>query len=143
MFLRTRPHSQSQDKDKAIFLCSPARDSWRCAWPFWLRLRPWARRKPVGSRSKTTRKKTIVVQEFIAPQREEGDRKAIQAAERASHSVSFRTTPGIKNYEICDARGNPLASGPLSCKKDSQSFSITATPQGKVTVMPVVEAKKP
>jgi hypothetical protein len=55
----------------------------------------------------------------------------------------FQNVPGIKSYEVLDAANTaqPIWSGPLNCKADSQSFSVTAF-QGKVGVIQVPEKKK-
>lgn len=55
----------------------------------------------------------------------------------------FQNMPGIKNYEVFDAT-NPRAtiwSGSLSCKADSQTFSVTVV-QGKVGIFQIPEPKK-
>lgn len=56
----------------------------------------------------------------------------------------FQNTPGVKSYEVLDAGAPPatLWSGNLSCKADSQSFSLT-TVNGKMGVFQIPEPKKP
>ena len=55
----------------------------------------------------------------------------------------FQNTPGVKNYEVFDASNPPATiwSGSLSCKADTQAFSV-AIVQGKVGVFQIPEPKK-
>ncbi len=55
----------------------------------------------------------------------------------------FQNTAGTKTYEVVDAANTAtsLWSGPLNCKADTQSFSVTST-KGTVTVTPIPEPPK-
>lgn len=55
----------------------------------------------------------------------------------------FQNTPGEKCYEVYDvaAPNVPAWAGKLNCKGDTQSFSVAPTPQGRVGVAPIPEAK--
>jgi hypothetical protein len=87
--------------------------------------------------------KTIVVQEFIIVngKKVSGKPYKLQAGESYRE---FQNTPGIKNYDIYDVNNpnTPVWSNPLSCKADTQSFSVVLL-QGKVLVTQVQEPKKP
>jgi hypothetical protein len=56
----------------------------------------------------------------------------------------FQNTPGIKSYEILDPGPPPalLGSGNLSCKADTQAFSISVV-NGKIAVSQIADPKKP
>ncbi len=56
----------------------------------------------------------------------------------------FQNTPGVKTYEVFDASNPnaPVWNGPLPCKGDTQSFSVT-TFQNKVGVFQIPDPKKP
>jgi hypothetical protein len=56
----------------------------------------------------------------------------------------FQNMPGNKNYEIFTAGPPPapLWSGTLSCKADTQAFSVTVA-NGKAGVVPIPDPKKP
>lgn len=87
--------------------------------------------------------KAIVVQEVIVVNGKQMRGKPMKLLAGESFR-EFQTTPGVKTYEVYDAT-NPNASiwnGNLSCKNDTQSFSVTAV-QGKVGVIQVPDAKKP
>jgi hypothetical protein len=86
--------------------------------------------------------KAIVVQEVVLVNGRQVRGKPTKLLAGESFR-EFQNTPGVKNYEVFDAANPPktIWSGSLSCKADSQAFSVTVV-QGKVGVFQIPEPKK-
>lgn len=87
--------------------------------------------------------KGIVVQEFIVVNGRKVGGKPYKLLPGESFR-EFQNTPGLKNYEVLDAANTntTLLRTQLPCNNNTQAFSVTVV-QGKVSVMPIPEPKKP
>jgi hypothetical protein len=92
---------------------------------------------------KNDTKNAIVVQEVVIVNGKQVRGKPTKLLAGESFR-EFQNTAGVKSYEIYDTSTPPtgLWKGNLSCKADSQTFSVT-TVNGQTAVNQATETKKP